>query len=509
MDSSASNSSSAFLRGVLLVGGGFAVFFAGEFALEYYRAGFPGMSELSWSGVNNTKLVDSLSPIARAYNNVLAMLIATVGLAIPLTANMHTPTLIDLFLKDRINRVVLVLMAFGAANVLFVLYAIGPGFAPMWAYRVAVFGALIGWAVLIPYFFYVVRFLDPHTIIGRMKQDAVKVVEAAGSDGSDPERAQDAIQERMFQIGTIVIKAIDRADRSVMRDGIWAIKRILDHYGDVKPKMHDAWFEVKREDFVGMSHHALTLMTEKRTWIEMQALHQLLLCYQHALNKAPDSISAIANVVRKIAQSAFDRDDRHAVSLCVRAFNSFLREGINRGDGGAVFDVMYQYRQLASDLSDDHNMVQRISGLVLTYTNHAYDQGYPEIAHLAAFDLEKIVERAYESENKNADEMLEDLLAVPSSYRERTQDMVVKAKLVAAGYFAERGMSAQLAKVHGSFEGIPASALRRAAEDLVGVEKRQFYEITDRAINIEWTSPTRRKHIEAFAASLPQSSSSP
>ena len=43
--------------------------------------------------------------MARAYNNVLAMLIATIGLAIPLTANMHTPKLIDMFLRDRINRV--------------------------------------------------------------------------------------------------------------------------------------------------------------------------------------------------------------------------------------------------------------------------------------------------------------------------------------------------------------------------------------------------------------------
>ncbi len=45
---------------------------------------------MSWADVNNPKLMDLMSPIARAYNNILAMLIATIGLAIPLTANMHT-----------------------------------------------------------------------------------------------------------------------------------------------------------------------------------------------------------------------------------------------------------------------------------------------------------------------------------------------------------------------------------------------------------------------------------
>ena len=79
--------------------------------------------------------------MARAYNNVLAMLIATIGLAIPLTANMHTPKLIEMFLRDRINRWVLTFMAFGAAHVLWVDYMIGPEFAPTWAIAFSVFTA--------------------------------------------------------------------------------------------------------------------------------------------------------------------------------------------------------------------------------------------------------------------------------------------------------------------------------------------------------------------------------
>ncbi|MCZ7685340.1 MAG: DUF2254 domain-containing protein [Sandaracinaceae bacterium] len=123
----------------------------------------PGADAMSWAGTNNAKVADILSPIARAYNNILAALLATIGLAIPLTANMHTPKLIEMFLRDRLNQAVLVFMAAGAANVLFVLYMVGPDFAPVWSVRVAVFGALLGWAILIPYFFYVVRFLDPRT----------------------------------------------------------------------------------------------------------------------------------------------------------------------------------------------------------------------------------------------------------------------------------------------------------------------------------------------------------
>src|SRR5438477_12386420 len=107
------------------------VLFGLEFFVEWVRLGRPEL--LSWADTNNPKLVDVLSPMARAYNNILAMLLATIGLAIPLTANMHTPKLIDMFLRDRINQFMLSFCALGAASVLFVDYLIGPNFAPLWA----------------------------------------------------------------------------------------------------------------------------------------------------------------------------------------------------------------------------------------------------------------------------------------------------------------------------------------------------------------------------------------
>src|SRR5512134_418039 len=161
-----------FVRSFAIAFVAFALIFGIEFLVEWRRAGYPGWGAVSWSGVNNAKLVDVLSPMARAYNNVLAMLLATIGLAIPLTANMHTPKLIDMFLRDWINRVVLSFIAFGAAHVLFVAYIIGPEFAPTWAIAIAVFAAIAGWAIVIPYFFYVVRFLDPSRMVSRLRDEA-------------------------------------------------------------------------------------------------------------------------------------------------------------------------------------------------------------------------------------------------------------------------------------------------------------------------------------------------
>src|SRR4249920_3794901 len=119
--------------------------------------------------------------MAWACNHLLRLLLASIGPANPLTANMHTPKLIDMFLRDRINQFMLGYCALGAANVLFVDSIIGPKYAPVWAYRLAILGALIGWVMIVPYFFYVVRFLDPSNILARLKEQITCSVERAAN----------------------------------------------------------------------------------------------------------------------------------------------------------------------------------------------------------------------------------------------------------------------------------------------------------------------------------------
>lgn len=491
-----------FARGVTLMGAVCITFFLAEFAFEWVRAGEPGLRSVSWAGVNNTKLVDSLSPIARAYNNILAMLIATVGLAIPLTANMHTPKLIDLFLRDRVNRIVLAVMAFGAANVLWVMYLVGPGFAPMWAYRLAVYGVLVGWVVVIPYFFYVVKFLDPSTIVARLMQEALAHIERAGDARVDPEIAQDEIEERMYQIGTIIIKSIDRADREVTREGIWSLKRSIARYAELKPKMSEAWFKVDRRDFVGLSGAAIEMITDKRIWLEMQVLTQLFLSYQQALAKAPDAISAIGNVNRVVARDAAKRGDEHVVSLCIRFMNSFLREAIKRKDTHAVYDVFYQYRELADDIAGEHDTVREIGGFIMHYAGIAEQTGIAFVPDLAAFDLAHIIESAYEAGNPRASELYDDLLAQPNLVGGRADTLRVKAKLVLAAYLASKDMGAELQRMKQALADVPAGVLQKSADQLVSIEKKAFWEITDRQVNIEWTPEERRTYIAGFAKSL-------
>jgi hypothetical protein len=492
-----------FVKSLVFAFVGFTALFTVEFLLEWDRLGRPGLADMSWVDSNNAKLVDILSPMARAYNNVLAMLLATIGLAIPLTANMHTPKLIDVFLRDKINRVVLSFMALGAGHVLFVDYIIGPKFAPIWAIRVAVFTAIVGWALLIPYFFYVVRFLDPSRVIDRLREDAQRIVDRLGVRQRDANAVQAEASARIDQIGTIVLKSLDRGDRGVAREGIWALKQLLDHHAEVKRSMPAAWFVVDRADFVGLSTEALEMLNEDRNWYEMKCLTQLLLAYQNALIKAPDAISSISDATRVIATRAAQRGDEPVLRLCIRFFNNYLREAIKRKDLHALYDVFYQYRGLARELADKRHAERllEIGRHFVYYAEMARMHALHFAQQLAVFDLGYVVRRAYEAADPVAGDLLALTLALPHRHGDDVHAMAVKAKLMLGGFFVEHAHLQAADRVRANLSDVPAETVAAATADLLAAE-RCFFEITDHQVNLEYVPPERREPLERFAGSM-------
>jgi hypothetical protein len=491
----------AFVRALIFAAVAFTVIFGLELFGEWWRLGMPGRDATDWAGNNNAKLVDMLSPMARAANNALAMLVATIGLAIPLTANMHTPKLIDVFLRDRVNQVVLSFMAFAAAHVLWVDYIIGPKFAPMWSVRACVYISIFGWALVLPYFFYVMRFLDPSRILARVRDESTALVASVRDGSRSPGATQEDVSLRLDEIGTIVLKSLDRADRGVAREGVWALKVFLDRYGQGKAKMPEAWFPVDRADFVGLSSEALDMLSEDRTWVEMKCLQQMALAYQQSLAKASDLVSSISDATRVIATRAAARNDDPTLELCVRFFNNYLREGIKTRNVHAVYDVYHQYRLLARDVLDRPALVERIGRHFLYYAELARTYGLLFAPQLVVFDLAFVVRRAYEGACASAGALLDMTLALPHKSDAGPIAMVVKAKLILGAFFVENGRTAEAERVRDNLRDVPPAAIAAATRDLLAADQ-VFFEVTDRQINLEYVPPERRAPLEQFSASL-------
>jgi Predicted membrane protein (DUF2254) len=491
-----------FLRSIAIALVAFAVLFGGEFFLEWRRAGYPGMSATSWAEIGNTsKLVDILSPMARAYNNILAMLIATIGLAIPLTANMHTPKLIEMFLRDRINRWVLSFITVGAAHVLWVDYMIGPKFAPTWAIATSVFFALVGWALLLPYFFYVVRFVDPSRLIIRLREETRAIVDRVCDRKTDPAAAQAEISTRLNQLGTIIIKSLDRNDRDVAAEGAWAIKVLYEHYGKLKTRMPKEWFVVDRADFVGFSDEALEMLSEARTWYEMKCLQQLEHGFLRALADANDTVSTFSDVTRVIAIRAELNHDEATIRLCIRFFNNYLREAIKGRNLRAVYDVFHQYRRLGRELVDRPELLRDLGAHFAYYGVMARTYGMLFAPQLVLFDLGFVTRRAYERASPAARDLLAIVLDLPHRTGDDVHSMAVKAKLILGSFFVSRELIEETAAVRQNLRDIDRDEIARSERELLAAD-RSFFEVTDRQLNLEWIPPERREPLKQFCESL-------
>src|SRR5512140_335953 len=490
-----------FLRSSAIAFVAFVLLFGSEFFVEWRRAGSPGAGDMSWADVNNAKLVDILSPMARAYNNVLAMLIATIGLAIPLTANMHTPKLIEMFLRDRINRWVLSFMALGAAHVLWVDYLIGPKFAPTWAIALSVYTAMIGWAILIPYFFYVVRFVDPSRLLIRLREEAMQIVDKVADRVRDPMEAQTTLSVRVGQIGTIIIKSLDRNDRDVAAEGAWAIKMLLDHYDKLKSRMPKEWFVVDRADFVGLSDEALEMLSEGKTWFEMKCLQQLEHGFLRALHGASDTVSTFSDATRVIACRADLHHDQQALRLGIRFFNNYLREAIKARNLRAVYDVFHQYRRLGRELVDRPELLREIGRHFAYYAVMARTYGMVFAPQLAIFDLGYVTRRAFERASPAGAALLGEVLSLPHRTGTDVHSMAVKAKLILGGFFVANKLDAEAELVRKNLADVEGLEIERAEAELLAAD-RSFFEVTDRQLNLEFVPPERREPLRRFCLSL-------
>jgi hypothetical protein len=467
------------------------VLFAVELAIDLSRTSTP-WSALHASARSGQALA---STVSRAFNNMTAMVLTFIALAVPLTANMHTPKLIEIFVRDKVNIAAMVFFAGMGAHAIFgqaVMYDQWEP-APVAVYSTLWISGVVGFAVLIPYYCYVLAFLNPTTIIRRVTDLVVVEFDAAESNKPTPE-ARRRLHQNILNLGNVILRAVDRADRDVSLDAIHGLQSAVIRYVDVKPRLPADWFEVESALFTGHSHDAIRYVVRDRIWVEQKCLHQLLIAYSASLSKMPDAISAISGVSRRIALYADGVGDERLLALCVRYVNTFLREAIRKKDVHAIYDVYSQYSFLAKEL-----LVRRpqaaleIARHFRYYAQFARAQGMPFVCELAAYDVVELVESAYDADAATRREILDVFLAFDVDL---ASVRVVKAHALLAAYFEEKSLAADSALVVASLHRATPELIDQARREILATTDPVFWEVTDRQRNFDYVAPARRETVK-------------
>src|SRR5690606_4897773 len=127
-------------------------------------------------------VIQALREMARTLGVVMSMLVGLTGIAVPLTASVYTPKLIELFVADRVNRVVFGFYVLANAFVLWNAYVVADGLDAAHARTRAMACmavTVVGLLMIVPYVLHVLRFLIPRSIVEGLAGEVLRGLRAA------------------------------------------------------------------------------------------------------------------------------------------------------------------------------------------------------------------------------------------------------------------------------------------------------------------------------------------
>jgi hypothetical protein len=462
-----------------------------------------------------TLISDALSGLAGMTAAVLGIVITVVSLLVQLTAERYTGVA-QMFLRDRRNVLVMAYYVVTCVVGVAISLSLHNEFVP----RAAVFSMMcataFGLIMMLPYFAYVFRFLEPVNLVARIEREAATDLAIAATtrepdaivDGQAPALA--ALEE----LTDITSNSISGKDKIIASRAVDAIKDFVTGYLAVKGRADPRWFQIgdrirDNPDFVAMDPESLRELEADQTWLEWKALRQYLGIYAEAQGEMPDINYLIAIDTRYIGETALARGDRAVVELAFRFMNSYLRAALNARAVRTAYNVLNQYRQLVEAMVRGGADDIALDGVrhMNYYGRTSYDMQLGFVTETVAYDLSALCEFAHAQRGTGLEEqMLAMFLELDQPLRLKRQESglqgIRKAQIKLACYYLAVGIEDRAARIAADMAGEDRERLRSIREQLARVESKKYWEIIDRGRNFDYMPPRQKEQMERFFAML-------
>ena len=507
---------------IAILGGIALIAFFAFYMIDFYATG--GISPEAAGGpveryvkFEPSMITDALSGLAGMNAAVLGIVITVVSLLVQLTAERYTGVA-RMFLRDRTNVAVMAFYVITAVVGVFLSLSLHPVFVPRATVLAMAIATGAGIVIMLPYFAYVFRFLEPVNLIARIQNEAAAaLVEAAtATDTGEIETGQPPALTALEEMTDITSNSISGKDKIIASRSVDAIKDYVITYLAIKNRAHERWFQIgegirDNPDFVAMDPESLRELEVDHTWLEWKALRQYLGIYAEAQSEMPDINYLIAIDTRYIGEAALARGDRPVVELAFRFMNSYLRQALNARAVRTAYNVMNQYRLLVESMirgkADDLAM-EGVKHMIY-YGRTSYDMQLGFVTETVAYDVSALCEFAHGQKHGADldDRMLAMFLELDQPLRLKRQESglqgIRKAQIKLACYYLAVGADERAQRIAVDMSGEDRERLRSIREQLTRVESKEFWEIIDRGRNFEYLPPRQKEQMEKFFALLP------
>jgi hypothetical protein len=469
---------------------------------------------LDFFDYQSDKITDSIGSLSSMIAAVLGIIITVVSIIVQLSAERYTQVT-EMFFRDRTNLAVMGFYVVGCMVGIFTAFSLGAGgFVPRISLTVMMVMAMIGFALMAPYFAYVFDFLQPENIILRIRKQASEAAERGLSTEVRDQRdeAQAASLAGLEQLTDITINSVSGKDKIIATAGVDALKDLAVGYLKQKRTGNASWFAIgprirANPDFVSMSPESLDDLEERRNWLEFKVLRQYQSIYSEALTQMRDINYVVAIDTRYIGEAAIRVGDPEVLRLVVKFFNTYMRATLNAKDVRTAYNVLNQYRLLAEAVLRGgwHEKAVELAGFLKYYGHLSFSMKLSFITEVVAYDLCALCEVAHDVSSAAEERLLDIFLEVDQPEHEgEVHDTglrgVRKAQVKLATYYLVKNAEPLARRIWEDMAHERPERLRSIHEELAGVESKDYWEIIDRGTNFDYLPPERKEALERFFA---------
>ena len=456
-------------------------------------------------------ITDATSALGSLTAAVLGIVITVVSIIVQLAAAQYTGVT-KMFLRDRTNIGVMTFYVVACVLGVWVSLSLHGDFVPRAALTTMMFTTTLGLVLMVPYFAYVFRFLEPRSIIARIEAEAGRTAgkgAGEGASGDEREHLQLATLASMEELTDIASNSISGKDKIIASDAVDALKDFACRYVPLKAKAPAAWFRLTpslrhNPDFVAMDPESLADLESHRTWVEWKVMRQYLGIYNEALQAMRDITYLVAIDTRYIGEAALAAKDAELLTLVGRYLNSYLRAALNARDVRTAYNVLNQYRLLVEAMlrAGDGAAALTAVGHMKYYGHVSFQMNLSFVAETVAYDVGTLCQLAHELRVPEEDQVLAVFLDLdmPSTEREKEAGLkgVRKAQVKLAAYYLADGDEARAARIREDMAHEPAARLSAIRHELERVPGKDFWEIIDRGRNFEYMAPEQKAAMRRF-----------
>lgn len=465
--------------------------------------------------LNPAGLEQALDSLAEVMAAILGLTLTVVAIVVQLASQRYPAKIVDLFMTDRRN---VSFFGFMASSCIYVTFA--PAFAanqPNQLTAMMIGGLLlvaINFALLLPYFAYVFRFLEPTNIIDQFQRHADAALTHAITDKPETEllaRSQRHLINAIDRIADNSMAAVNQHDRSLATHTVLAIEEVLRDYLAIKHALPPGWGQVHAPALNTLAREFLDEIIANNTWVEAKILMELERTFRTALaTQMNEIISQVATSTRAIGLAALTHKQDDALELTIQFFNTYIRHTLNQRNVRAAYNVLYEYRRFASKtLEHKPATCARIIEHLVYYGRTANAMNLPFVTVTVAHDVRVLCEDAYQLKTLaevELERMLELFLSLDQPSDDEGAEVALlgvrRAQSILGAFFLEHGAKSFAAQIRKDMSHEPQSRLIATREAILAIRERKFWEITDRGFNFDYVPESRRPFVMAFFAPM-------